>query len=156
MEKKIVIDYKEFSDVSFLDEIEKELVLRARLIAEKAYSPYSKFNVGAVVLLENGQIIEANNQENAAYPSGICAERVALFFAGSNFPSVPVKTLVITSKGDLLNENQFITPCGACRQVMLESENRQNESMKVVLTSQNGRVLVFNSAIDLLPFSFGC
>ena len=155
MEKKIVIDYKEFSDVSFFNEIEKELVLKAQLIAKKAYSPYSKFNVGAVVLLENGQVVEGNNQENAAYPSGICAERVALFYAGSNFPEVSVKILVVVSEGDLLVENQFVTPCGACRQVMLESEKRQKEPLKVILTSQSGRILVFNSALDLLPLSFG-
>ena len=155
MDKKISIDYKEFSDVSFLSNNEKELVSKARLIAEKAYSPYSRFKVGATVLLDNGQVIEGNNQENAAFSSGICAERVALFFSGANFPTIAIKTIVVSCNGDLLTENQFITPCGSCRQVMLESENRQSEPIKIILTSQNGRVLVFNSAIDLLPFSFG-
>ncbi len=155
MDKRIVIDYKEYTNVSFLTEIEQEMILKAQLIAKQAYSPYSNFNVGASLLLESGEVVLANNQENAAYPSGLCAERVALFYAGANFPLDTVNTLVIVAKGDLLKVDQIITPCGSCRQVMLESEKRQDKPIKIILTSQNGKVIVFSSVLDLLPFSFG-
>ena len=154
MDKKISIDYKEFSDVSFLSNNEKELVSKARLIAEKAYSPYSRFKVGATVLLDNCQVIEGNNQENAAYSSGICAERVALFFSGANFPTIAIKTIVVACNGDLLTENQLITPCGSCRQVLLESEARQNNPIEVLLVQRSGEILVLDTVQNLLPFGF--
>lgn len=121
----------------------------------KAYAPYSKFHVGASVLLENGEIVEGNNQENIAYPSGLCAERVALFWVGANFPDTKVLTLAIVAKGDLLPVDQILSPCGGCRQVMLETELRQDVSYRIIIVSQNNRTMIFNSAKDLLPFSFG-
>lgn len=136
-----------------LPEEVKTLVKMACEAAEKAYAPYSEFQVGAALLLENGQHFTGSNQENAAYPSGLCAERVALFYANAQNPGVAVKHLVIVAR----NKNGYvktpISPCGACRQVMLETEKRQNSTMQVWLV---GESTVYNipAAIDLLPLAF--
>ena len=155
MEKQIIIKYSEFSSWKELSEKEVKMVDLAYSICEKAYAPYSKFQVGASLLLSNGEIVSGNNQENIAYPSGLCAERVALFYAGANYPNVKVDTICIVAKGDLLPKENLLTPCGGCRQVMIEKENRQKQAFRTILISQNNRVLIFNSAIDLLPFAFG-
>lgn len=122
---------------------------------EKAYAPYSKFKVGAALLLEDGQIIQGNNQENIAYPSGLCAERVALFHAGAQFPGIAVDLICIVAKGDLMPISQLLSPCGACRQVMLESENRQNKPIRIILVNQDNRTMCIDSVQNLLPFGFG-
>lgn len=120
---------------------------------EQAYAPYSHFQVGAAVLLENGVIVTGSNQENAAYPSGLCAERVALFSAGHQYPEVPVVALAIAaSTGGKRVES--ISPCGACRQVMLETEQRQSKPMQVFLCG-TGQILEVNNAKELLPLCFG-
>ena len=155
MEKQITIHYEEYTDWSQLVESERNMVEKAYSMCEKAYAPYSNFHVGATVLLSNGEYISGNNQENLAYPSGLCAERVALFFAGANFPKETVESIVIVAKGDLVPFDKLLSPCGSCRQVMLESEMRQSNPIRVVLVSQNGRTIVFNSVLDLLPFAFG-
>jgi len=155
MNKKINIEYQEFDDFNLLDSSDRSLVNEAYEICQNAYAPYSNFKVGAVALLENGEIIKGNNQENIAYPSGLCAERVALFYAGANFPKEAVKTLCIVAKGDLLPLDKILSPCGSCRQVMLETESRQTNPFKVILVNQNKKTIVFSSAKDLLPFAFG-
>lgn len=155
MEKNIQINYQQFDSWRELSADVQELVKRAEVARENAYAPYSKFNVGAAALLSNGEVITGSNQENIAYPSGLCAERVALFAAGSNYPDEHVKTLCIVAKGDLVPKETILSPCGACRQVMVETESRQNEKYKVILVSQNGVAIVFNSAHELLPLAFG-
>lgn len=155
MKKQITIQYEEYSTWKELGEKECKMIEEAYSACEKAYAPYSNFQVGASVLLSNGKIISGNNQENLAYPSGLCAERVALFFVGANFPSETIETIVVVAKGDLVPFEKLLSPCGACRQVMLESETRQNKPLRVLLVSQNGTTIVFNSVIDLLPFAFG-
>jgi len=155
MNKKLTIEYQEFAHWSELDEIERGLVGKAYGICDQAYAPYSRFRVGAVVLLENGVEVMGNNQENIAYPSGLCAERVALFYTGANHPGIPVKTLVIVAKGDLIEPDDCLSPCGACRQVIAESEFRQKDPMRVVLISESGRTFVFDKGTDLLVFPFG-
>ena len=154
MKKQITIDYQEFSNYSDLSEVENLMIQKAKLICENAYSPYSHFNVGATVLLSNGEFVSGSNQENIAYPSGICAERVALFFAGSNYSKESIQTIVVVSKGDLISFDGVISPCGSCRQVLLESEKRQDNPIKVILISQSNKTIVFNSVLDLLPFAF--
>ena len=149
------IDYELFETWEDLEEQERQLVHAAFGSCEKAYAPYSNFRVGAAALLSNGEVILGNNQENVAYPSGLCAERVALFYAGANFPKEHVHTLCIVAKGNLLPVDQLLSPCGGCRQVMLETENRQHSTLRVILVSQNMRTIVFHSAADLLPFAFG-
>lgn len=139
-----------------LDELSveyRDLYEAAYRAAENAYAPYSRFHVGAAVLLENGEVVTGNNQENAAYPSGLCAERTALFYAGARFPNLAVKTLAIAAmkEGERLDG---ITPCGACRQVMLETEQRYGRPIEVLLCG-NHQVTIVPDAKSLLPLSFG-
>ena len=132
-----------------------ELINRAIAAMEKAYAPYSKFNVGAAVLLENGEIICGSNQENIAFPSGLCAERVALNYVGANYPGVVIDTLCVVARGELMPEAHLLSPCGACRQVMLESENRQSAPIRIILVNQDHRTMIIQTVKDLLPFGFG-
>ena len=130
------------------------LVDRAYEAMESAYAPYSNFRVGTAVRLDNDAIITGSNQENSAYPSGHCAERVALFHVGANYPKQTVQTMCIVAKGDLIPVKKMLSPCGACRQVMLETENRQNNKIRIIIVNQDSRTLIINSVIDLLPFGF--
>ena len=130
------------------------LVARALEAMHAAYAPYSKFKVGASVRLDNDAIVTGSNQENSAYPSGLCAERVVLFHVGANYPKQAVQTLCIVAEGDLIPSEKLLSPCGACRQVMLETENRQNNKIRVIIVNQDNRALILNSVIDLLPFGF--
>lgn len=129
------------------------LVDAARKATGQSYAPYSKFHVGAAVLLADGTIVTGSNQENAAYPSGLCAERVALFHAGHQYPDIPVVALAIAAAtgGELV---ESISPCGACRQVLLETEQRYNKPVKVLLCGTK-EVLVVPNATSLLPLCFG-
>ena len=141
-----------------LDELEKEdreLIEKAYEASKYAYAPYSEFFVGAALLLENGKIVTGNNQENVAFPSGLCAERVALFYAGANYPKGVIKTICIVAKGELMPASFLLSPCGSCRQVLLESENRQRKAIRVIVVNQDMRTLILDSAKDLLPFGFG-
>jgi len=131
------------------------LVDRAYSAVESAYAPYSNFKVGAAVRLGNDSIITGSNQENAAYPSGLCAERVALFYIGANYPNQSIQTICIVAKGDLIPADKLLSPCGACRQVMLESENRQKNKIRVIIVNRDQRTMIVTSVIDLLPFGFG-
>lgn len=119
----------------------------------RAYAPYSRFQVGAAALLANGEVITGNNQENAAYPSGLCAERVALFYAAARYPDTPVTVLAIAAlqEGKLV---EGISPCGGCRQVMAEQERRQGIPMRLLLCGKSG-MLSIESARSLLPLTFG-
>lgn len=155
MNKQLTINYQELDHWSALNEMEQKLVAKAYEISDKAYAPYSKFKVGAVVSLEDGTQITGNNQENIAYPSGLCAERVALFYAGANHPDTAVETLVIVAKGDLIKPDDCVSPCGSCRQVIAESEFRQQKAMRVILVSESGRTFIFEKGTDLLVFAFG-
>lgn len=136
-----------------LTERENELRLAALAAAGRAYAPYSRFRVGAAVLLADGRIVAGSNQENAAYPSGLCAERVALFYAGAQYPGVPVRMLAIVAE-DEAGVRPHISPCGACRQVLLETEQRQGEPLRVLLCGRE-KAILFPSATSLLPLCFG-
>lgn len=130
------------------------LLLNAAVRAtEQAYAPYSKFYVGAAALLANGEIVTGSNQENAAYPSGLCAERVALFHAGHQFPGIPVVALAIAAATNG-KQVESISPCGACRQVLLEMEQRSGHLMKIMLCGTK-EVMIAQSAESLLPLCFG-
>ena len=137
-----------------LDEAEQQLINMAKSAYSNAYAPYSGFLVGTAVLLENDEIICGNNQENVAYPSGLCAERVALYYAGANYPNVKVKTIAISAKSKTYDITDVVSPCGACRQVMAEYQQNQNKNIRVLLHSPNNEVLIANSVEDLLPFMF--
>jgi cytidine deaminase len=155
MKNHISIPYDHFDSWRELSESDQVLVQKAYQIAETAYAPYSEFHVGSVVELMSGELVLGSNQENIAFPSGLCAERVALFYTGANFPQEVIKTLCVVAKGELLPVDKLLTPCGACRQVMLETEIRQNQTYRIMLISQNEQTVIFYSAKDLLPFAFG-
>jgi cytidine deaminase len=155
MKKTFYFEYEEVTSWKELPPSDVELVNAAYAIAESAYAPYSAFKVGTAVQLQNGEVVLGSNQENIAYPSGLCAERVALFFAGANFPDQIVQTVAVVAKGDLLPFDKILSPCGACRQVMLETEIRQNRFFRIILVSQNEKTIILHSAINLLPFAFG-
>lgn len=152
--KKQHID-TEFTTYDFaeLPEIYQQLILKAQEQTQKAYAPYSHYAVGAALLLENGEVFAGSNQENAAYPSGLCAERVALFYANAQFPTVPVKALAVAASvnGDFTETP--VSPCGACRQVMLETETRFTQPITLLLHGKE-QIYVFDSVTTLLPFSF--
>jgi cytidine deaminase len=152
--KELHLVFKEYGAKSELETEDNKLLKKAEEATSSSYSPYSHFRVGAAVLLENGEIITGSNQENAAYPSGLCAERVALFAAAAKFPGVAVKSVAITAKSDETDINQPVTPCGACRQVMIEFENMSNENIKVIMAGERGSILVSDSVKNLIPLNF--
>ena len=155
VQKEYSFKFQLYPNLESLPTIDISVVNKAFEAMEKAYAPYSKFKVGAALLLEDGQIIQGNNQENIAYPSGLCAERIALFHANAQFPEIAVELICIVAKGDLMPISQLISPCGACRQVMLESENRQNKPIRIILVNQDNRTMCIDSVQNLLPFGFG-
>lgn len=132
---------------------DKNLINKAKEQVQKAYAPYSGFHVGAAIELENGEIFAGSNQENSAYPSGLCAERVAMFYANAQFPDVPVKTIAIAAftNGNFMPEP--ITPCGSCRQVLLETEMRFEKDINILLYGTQCVYLIENVK-QLLPLCF--
>ncbi|RLD53059.1 MAG: cytidine deaminase [Bacteroidetes bacterium] len=151
--KNITTVTYEYDSVDELSKEEQILIQKSKGAVNNAYAPYSKFQVGAAVLLENGEIITGTNQENAAYPSGICAERVAIFYANSKFPNVPVKAIAVTAFTNKKYVESPIPPCGSCRQVLVETETRFNTPIKIYLVSES-KITVINDAKDLLPLNF--
>jgi cytidine deaminase len=152
-EKKIELSFI-LAHLSELSAQEQQLVANAKAAFKTAYAPYSGFLVGASVLLENGEVINGSNQENVAYPSGLCAERVALFYAAAKFPDVKINTVAISVLSKNFEVKDVISPCGACRQVMAEYEEKQHRPIKVILHSPTDEVLIANKVEDLLPFMF--
>jgi len=150
----LVVEYEWLPGAEHLEPGEAELLDKARQAAALAYAPYSSFRVGAAALLEDGTIVTGNNQENAAYPSGLCAERVALFYASSIKPGVKVKVLAITAISSEGVVDQPVTPCGSCRQVMAEYEKNAGMPMRILMQGQHGAVMVIESVANLLPFTF--
>ena len=149
MESFVVVNHLEDLDLE-----SKYLAHKAKDAANHAYAPYSKFHVGAAVLLEDGTIVTGTNQENAAYPSGMCAERVALFSAMALHPETVITKIAIVAKRKGGKELTPATSCGACRQVMLEFERRQNKPFEVVMQNEDHKWVKALSAQSLLPFSF--
>ena len=151
---KIEINLKEFDAVSELPVSIQKLMNKAHEAREKAYAPYSRFKVGAALQLKSGEIVTGNNQENAAYPSGLCAERVAIFHAGSQHPDATFVSMAITAKS--LNHvlSSPIAPCGACRQVLAEYEVKQDPSIEIYFMGETGKIIKANSVKDLLPLIF--
>lgn len=131
----------------------EKLVEMAKEATKKAWAPYSNFHVGAALELENGEIITGNNQENVAYPSGLCAERVALFYAGSQFPGVAIKRIAVAAYSDGRFLPNPVFPCGDCRQVLLEHENRVKKNVEVIMYGEKEIKLV-KRVSDLLPLPF--
>ena len=137
-----------------LTQKQRKLLQETRQLYNQAYAPYSNFKVAAIAVLENGIMIKGTNQENAAYPSGICAERVALFQAGALYPDVAIETLCITATSAHKAIKHPVSPCGACLQVMGESEYRQKKPFLVMLAGEEGKVLLVKGVHNFLPFRF--
>ena len=154
MKKEEIILRFNRAKLNELSKIEQELIEKAKDAFSTAYAPYSGFLVGASVLLENEKIISGNNQENVAYPSGLCAERVALFYAGAKYPEVGIKTIAISAKSKTFEIKDVVSPCGSCRQVMAEYQQKQDKYIRILLHSPNDDVLIADSVEDLLPFMF--
>lgn len=120
----------------------------------KAYAPYSKFFVGAALLLDNGEIINGSNQENASYPSGLCAERTAIYYAGAQFPSAKILKMAIIAGSSIHSTEKPIPPCGACRQAIAEYEVKQKQPIEIYFMGETGKVAKSNSLSNLLPLVF--
>ena len=121
---------------------------------DKAYAPYSKFLVGAALILEDGTIVTGNNQENAAYPSGLCAERTAIFYAGSQYPDKKITRMALSASSSNHTVMTPIPPCGACRQSISEYEIKQEAPIEIYFMGQTGKVVKVSSLSDLLPLAF--
>jgi cytidine deaminase len=151
--REVKINLEVYDSLSEMSIQDSSLAQQAKAATKNAYAPYSRFQVGAAVLLENGEVVTGSNQENGAYPSGLCAERTALFYAGAKFPDLAVKAIAIAAQ----TNGQFCAqppyPCGACRQVMLESEMRSGHSIRVIMVGET-ETLAAHSVRDLLPLSF--
>ncbi|MFA5713118.1 MAG: cytidine deaminase [Bacteroidales bacterium] len=152
-ERSLTVKYREYIEDVGLSEGERQLLNCARKAAKDGYAPYSNFRVGAAVRLDNGEIIIANNQENAALPSGMCAERVALNYAHSNYPNSSVDSIAISAFVDGAEKEEPIYPCGSCRQVMVESEKRSSNPIKVIAGGR-GYTHVVEGIKNFLPFAF--
>ena len=153
-EALITAAYKVYSDFSFLNEADQDLINKARIVACNAYAPYSGFKVGAVALMGDGSLISGTNQENASYPIGLCAERVLLAAVSSIASNQNILTMAITYQTNIVDSNKPVAPCGICRQSLVEFENRFNSPMRLLLTGSEGEVFEISSASYLLPFAF--
>jgi len=154
--KKITIEttIQVHESTNSLSDSDTAILKAAKKALDDSYSPYSKFQVGAALVLENGKIIPGSNQENASYPLCLCAERIALGAAASQYPRIPVVAMAVTIKNAKFHIDQPVSPCGACRQVLLETEFMHKKDMRIVLQGESGDIYVLNSAKDLLPLYF--
>ena len=152
--ERFICPYTVYDHLEELDSSDAELLRLAHEASRNAYAPYSKFNVGAAVRLANGAVVLGNNIENAAYPSGLCAERVAMFAAMSQYPGVPFEALAVTAWSATKAIDEPVAPCGACRQVMVEVEQVSQRPLRVLCQGDTGPVMVFDGVESLMPFIF--
>jgi cytidine deaminase len=150
----ISTEFEVYKSSSDLEQQDLELLQAAQKAVESAYAPYSHFYVGAAVLLDNGKIIIGNNQENAAYPNGLCAERVAIYHAGAIYPNITVKAIAVTCKSKNNIINVPLSPCGGCRQTISEYENRYEQKIRIIMSGETGEVYISESIESLLPLMF--
>ena len=143
-----------YENVEELNSADNALLKAAKKSMEDAYAPYSKFKVGAALRLKNGEVIIGSNQENAAFPVTMCAERVAIFAAASRYPDEAIESIAITAKSNSRIVDKPVTPCGSCRQVIHESEYRFKQDIRVILHGETGEVYVLDSIKDILPLTF--
>ena len=151
---RLSFEYDLFNSEESLFDDWKLLLKKAREALDRAYSPYSNYKVGAALLLDNGEIITGSNQENAAFPSGLCAERVAFFSAGSDFPGILINKAAVIAVKNTDQKLEVAAPCGACRQVMLEYEIHQKKPIQILMAYKNSKFLVAPSIDSLVPFAF--
>lgn len=153
--KVFQFDYKVYDSIDELGEEDSWLLKGARKVTEEAYAPYSGFNVGAFAKLANGKTISGTNQENAAYPAGICAERTLMSTASSLFPGVGIETIAISYNNTKGESNRPVSPCGICRQSFAEFQERTRTPIKVILSGMEGQVYIIENVENLLPLLFG-
>jgi cytidine deaminase len=154
--KKITIEthLEVFESISELPSTIQDLMNKAHITREKGYAPYSHFKVGAALLLKSGKIITGNNQENAVYPSGLCAERVTVFYANATHPDEKIIAMAVTGRSLKNKTNKPVPPCGACRQVLVEYEVKQDAPISVFFMGETGKVIKTESVKELLPLIF--
>lgn len=153
-EIKIETQLAIFESFNELEHDVQDLMQKAIAARQNAYAPYSKFKVGAAILLDNGQVVIGSNQENAAYPSGLCAERVAIFHAGAVYPDAKILKMAITAGSSTTVTTKPIPPCGACRQSIFEYEFKQSNTIEIYFMGETGEVFKSNSIQNLLPLTF--
>lgn len=152
--KNLSISFEEYSSVDELSSTDRNLCLDSVKAMASSHSPYSGFRVGVAVLLASGKVVYGSNQENVAYPSGLCAERVALFSIGSTYPDDTIMTMAITAQTDHFEIKEPVSSCGACLQVMAEYEKKQSSPINVLFYCLNGSVIRTVGIKSLLPFTF--
>ena len=152
--KEIKIAFEEYNNINELNVADRELCFEAVKALTNSHSPYSKFRVGVAMRLQSGKVIYASNQENVAYPSGLCAERVALFNWGANHPDDPIEAMAITAQTDEFKLTKPVTSCGSCLQVLAEYEKKQDKKIRVLLYCQDGPVWSVTGIENQLPFLF--
>ncbi len=153
-ENKFEFTYTVYDAIEELPADKQLLVQEARKATEYAYAPYSKFHVGAVAQLANGQIVRGTNQENASFPVGLCAERVLLATISSLHPNISIEAIAVSYNSDRVKSDHPISPCGVCRQSLQEYEGRNNLPIRMLLSGMEGAVFEINSASNLLPLAF--
>lgn len=151
---EINISFQEYASITELEATDQALCQQAVSAMENSHSPYSKFRVGTALRLKSGKIILGSNQENAAYPSGLCAERVALFYWGANHPDDPIEAMAVTAYTDQFAITKPVASCGSCLQVLAEYERKQGSPVKVILYCKEGPTWVVNGIETFLPFLF--
>lgn len=150
----ITTTFSVFDSIEELPSDIQKLMLEAVAIRKNAYAPYSKFRVGAAIALDNGKIVLGSNQENAAYPSGLCAERVAIFHAGALYPEAKMLQIAISAASDATPTTSPIPPCGSCRQSIAEYESRQEAAIAIYFMGESGAIYKSDSLKNLLPLMF--
>lgn len=153
-ERNFTISYQSFQGLEALNEKDQALCLKAEEALKTSYSPYSGFKVGTAIQLKGGRVVLGSNQENVAYPSGLCAERVVLFAIGSEDPNAVIESMAITAKTDNFVIEKPVTCCGGCLQVMAEFEQKQNQEIEVLFYCINGEILKVKGVKNLMPFAF--
>lgn len=153
-QEKFQFSFEVYDSIDELNADDRQLLMEARKVTDQAYAPYSNFHVGAAARLSNNKIVTGTNQENASYPVGICAERVLLSAISSFYPGIPVETMAVSYQSKKIKSDHPISPCGMCRQALLEFEGRTSKPIRLILAGMEGKIHVIKSASQLLPFAF--
>lgn len=154
MKKKIAFELEVFESEETLNAEDANLLKAAVQARKQAYAPYSRFHVGAAVLLENGEVVLGNNQENSSYPSGLCAERVAIFYAGASHPNQTIKAIAVSATSKDYEVKEPAGPCGNCRQAIAEYEYKQKQPIALLMRGESGPIYKCNAITDILPLAF--
>lgn len=153
-EVKIESTFLVYDNLKDLPSSIQQLMQKASEARDKAYAPYSNFNVGAAIILDNNEIVTGSNQENASYPSGLCAERTAIYYAGATYPNAKILQMAITAGSTKNTTSKPIPPCGACRQAIAEYEVKQHSPIEIYFMGETGKVVKSHSLANLLPLIF--